>query len=121
MTSKRAGESGGPSAEQKQAVLRHWNGKGIIVHRKLTHDLDLEISRTLRHYSLEEVFGFIDFYATILEPGVPERQKKYFWSYKWNLWEFLRRGVKKFDGQTPENYLRKQTTATPEAIVFKRS
>lgn len=108
------------TTEQKQEILRYWNSKKIIVHRKLNHDLDTEISRTLKYYSVEEVKEYIDFYATILEPGVVERDKKYFWTYRWNLYEFLKRGIKKFDGQEPENYLKKQSVASPEAIIFKR-
>lgn len=106
--------------EVKEDILRYWNSKKIIVHRKMTHDIDLALSRTLKYYSAEEVKKFIDFFETILEPGVPESQKKYFWTYKWNLWEFLQRGIKKFDGQETTNYLRKQNAGSPEAIVFKR-
>lgn len=109
------------TSDEKLEVLRYWNSKKIIVHRKLNHDIDTEISRTLRYYTVEEVKGFIDFYATILEPEIPEPQKKYFWTYKWNLYEFLKRGVKKFDGQDPSNYLKKQTVSTGSAVVFKRN
>jgi len=106
--------------EEKMAVMTYWNSKKITIHRKITPFLDQAITRTLGYYSLKELQDLIDFYATILEPGVPERDKKYFWTYKWNLWEFLQRGVKKFDGQEPSNYLRRQNLDTPEAVVFTR-
>lgn len=106
--------------DEKIEVLRYWNSKKIIVHKKLNHDLDLEIARILKYYNVEEIKEYIDFYATILEPGTPEPQKKYFWTYKWNLYEFLKRGVKKFDGQDTSNYLKKQTIASGSAVVFKR-
>jgi hypothetical protein len=111
----------GMSIEEKTEILKYWNSKKIIVHRKLTPDISTEISRIGKYYSVEEIKEFIDFYETILEPGVPENQKKYFWTYKWNLYEFLKRGLKKFDGQEPKNYLKKQFVAQTEAIVFTRN
>jgi len=106
--------------EKKIEILNHWNSKKITVHKKMNPDLSSELSRTMKYYEVEEIKGFIDFYATILEPGVPESQKKYFWTYKWNLWEFLKRGIRKFDGQDVSNYLKNQTIQAPEAIIFKR-
>ena len=106
---------------QKQDIFRRWNEKGIVVHRRMTHDIGLAISRALRDYTKEEVFEFMDFYATILEPGVKDDDKKYFWSYRWGLVEFLQRGIRKFDGQEISNYLRKQKVDSPQAIVFKRT
>ncbi len=105
-------------AEEKQQLFDHWNSKKIIVHTRLSHDMNLEIARALKYYSLEELIGLIDFYATILEPGVPDHEKRYFWTYRWNLWEFLKRGVKKFDGQELKDYQRRQTVS--EGVTIKR-
>lgn len=106
--------------EQKREVLEYWNDKKITQHKRLTEDLDRGLGVALRKYTFEELKELIDFYATILEPGVPESQKKYFWTYRWNLWEFLQRGTKKFDGQEVGNYLRKQKVEAPEATVLTR-
>jgi len=106
--------------EQKEEILRHWNSKKITVHKRINEDLNTVMNRTLRGFTVEEVKELIDFYATILELGVPEREQKYFWTYKWNLYEFLMRGIKKFDGQDPSNYLKKQTVQATEAVIFKR-
>lgn len=106
--------------DKQKEIFDHWNSKKITVHKALSQDMKTQIARALQSYQVEDVKGFIDFYATILEIGVPEDKKKYFWSYKWNLYEFLMRGVKKFDGQTLENYQRRQRFESPEAIVFKR-
>lgn len=106
--------------ECKKEILEFWNSKGIIVHKRITPDIDVELSRIGKYYSIEEIKEFIDFYTTILEPGIEEKDKKYFWSYKWNLYEFLKRGIKKFDGQEPSNYLRKQRIDVPKAVIFKR-
>jgi len=106
--------------EHKDTVLKHWNSKKIIVHRRINQDIDTALNRTLKFYPVEEVMEMIDFYSTILEVGVPEDKQKYFWTHKWNLYEFLMRGVKKFDGHEPSNYLKKQTVQNTEALVFKR-
>lgn len=106
--------------ESKREVLDYWNSKKITQHKRLTTDLERGIVIALRKYSFEELKELIDFYATILEPGLSESEKKYFWTYKWNLWEFLQRGTKKFDGQDVSNYLRKQKVEGPEAVIFKR-
>lgn len=102
------------------AILDYWNSKKIVVHKRLNQDMRNAIRRVLRDYTHEELYELIDFYQTILEPGVPTHQKKYFWSYKWGLYEFLMRGVKKFDGQTLENY-RKEQSVSAQSYVFKRS
>lgn len=107
------------SQRQKEEVLEHWNSKKIIVHKRLNHDMSTEIARTLKYYTMEEVKEFIDLYATILEPGVPEAKQKYWWTYKWNLYEFLKRGIKKFDGHEASDY-QKTHTVEAEALVFKR-
>lgn len=108
--------------KEKQEVLNHWNSKKIIVHRNMLPGLSAEIGRMLKFLKVEEIKEAIDFYALILEPGVPEADKKYFWSHKWNLQDFLHRGLEKFDGQIPDNYLKWQKKIdSPVAIVFKRN
>jgi len=104
----------------KQEILDYWNLKKIVVHKRMTPDIETELGRIGKYYSHEEIKEFIDFYTTILEPGVDDKDKKYFWSYKWNLYEFLKRGIKKFDGQETKNYLRKQRVDAPTAIIIKR-
>jgi len=106
--------------DDKNLVLKHWNEKKIVVHKRINQDIDTAMARTLKFYPVEEVMQMIDFYSTILELDVPENKRKYFWTYKWNLYEFLMRGIKKFDGQEPSNYLKKQTVQESEALVFKR-
>lgn len=105
---------------QKKALFDYWNEQKIVVHKRMTSEIATELGRALKNYSFEELKAAIDFYTTILEPGKKEDEKDYFWSYKWNLYEFLRRGVKKFDGQDTNNYRRKQKVDAPQAVVFKR-
>lgn len=107
-------------SENKEEIFRYWNIKKIAVHRKMNHDVELEIGKALKVYTVEELKELIDLYATIFEPGVPEKEKKYFWTHKWNLYEFLVRGVRKFDGASADDYLKRQRVEGPEAIIFKR-
>lgn len=106
--------------KQKNEILDYWNSKKITVHRKLPPAVSTELNMLGKYYDMQDMKEFIDFYATILEIGVPEHQQIYFWTYKWNLYEFLKRGIKKFDGQEVDNYKKKQTINTGEAIIFTR-
>jgi hypothetical protein len=108
------------SREIKKELVDYWNSKAIVICRKYTADIDYEIIKSFKTYTLEELKALIDFYATILEKGTPEDDKIYYWTHQWNLWEFLRRGVKKFDGQELSNYKRRQRIESPEAIIMKR-
>lgn len=104
-----------------QQIFEYWKSKNIVSHVRLTSDMKKEMDYVLKDYPVEEICGYIDFYAEILEPGVDDNDKKYFWTYKWTIGEFLRRGIKKFDGQVTSNYLRKQKVAAPQAVIFKRN
>jgi hypothetical protein len=107
--------------QKKQEVLEYWNSKKITVHRAMLPGLSKELDKILKYLSVDDLKASIDFYAEILEVGTPEPQKRYFWTHKWNLQEFLKRGVEKFDGQQAENYLRRVNLDSPSAIVFKRN
>ena len=72
-------------------ILTHWNSKKIVVHKE-TQALLKEIAKLVRkhEYSLGQVTNAIDNYAIILHGS------EYFWTKKWNLNEFLSRGVARF-------------------------
>lgn len=114
--------------EQKKIereIFNYWNSKKIVVHRVLNSDISLELGKAIRDYGVEYIKELIDLYAIILEPEFTRNEKdvgegKYFWSYRWNLFEFLTRGLKKFDGQQASNYLRKQTVNQSKSVVIKR-
>ncbi len=65
---------------------------------------------------LDEVKKCIDTYATIL------LDDNYYWTYKWNLYEFLSRknAISTFVGKEPKNYVRSQNIASPETVLLKR-
>jgi hypothetical protein len=110
--------------ELKNEIFDYWQSKKIVVHKRMTEDIDAAIVLALKKYEVDEIKQTMDFYTKILEPGVDEDNKKYYWSYKWNLLEFLQRGIKKFYDKDLECdskiYLKKQTMEGPEAIVFRR-
>lgn len=82
-------------------VLEAWNAVKVIIHKTLSKDAQKEIDKLFgEKYTLADIKKAIALYATILQG------KEYFWSYKWNLYEFLKRGLKKFEGKTPEDYLK---------------
>lgn len=71
-------------------ILEHWNSKGIVEHRKLNKQTLGRINGKLEHYTPEEIMRAIDNYKRILDnPG------KFWLSYRWQLWEFLDRGMEK--------------------------
>lgn len=101
-------------------VFEHWLSKDIVAHKRLTQDMNLAIRKLLKDYTVDEVKETIDVYAVVLEPGVAEEDKKYWWSFKWNLLDFMSRGFKKFFEQEPSNFKKKQQIKTPESVTFKR-
>jgi len=109
------------TASQKKELLEYWNSKKLIQHRVLATEASNQITITLKSYTMEEVKGMMDLYATILEPGLSEEEKQYFWTHRWNLYEFLKRGVPKFYGQEASSYKKGHRVESAEAIVFKRT
>lgn len=72
-------------------ILAHWNSKKIIVHNETPAMLKNIIKYVRKHaYELKQVTEAIDNYAVILNGS------EYFWTKKWNLSDFLSRGVAKF-------------------------
>jgi len=87
--------------DYKQTVFEYWNEQNIVVHRTLPVDAELELNRLIaKDYPLQSLLEAIKLYNTIL------KGEEYFWNYKWNLFEFLKRGLKKFEGKNPQDYLK---------------
>jgi len=91
-------------------ILNYWNLKNIRNHKEKIFFLNINSSSNAlkksfkeikKEFTLETIKKAIDNYKTILE------SEKYFWSKKWNCWEFLTRGLLKFiDDASPfDNYL----------------
>jgi len=72
-------------------VFDHWNAADIIKHKYLTDLFYGDINTRLDYgYTLEEICQAITNYAYILNG------RQFFWSHRWTLQEFVRRGLDKF-------------------------
>jgi len=96
--------------ETIQKVFDHWNsyggqsvqkrngqGKNLVTvrwkaHRLLTKDKRQAITAALKDYSTEQICGAIGNFAKVL------LGQGYFWTYPWQLHEFLTRGVERHKG-----------------------
>ena len=91
-------------------IYEYWNLQEIIVHRKLREDIKSEIRKVLKKYNITEIKKMIDLYTTILHG------EEYFWDYKWNLVEFLQRGLRQFEGKGTDDYLKEENRE--ESVSF---
>lgn len=71
-------------------IFDHWNNCHIVVHNKLTTKDRTAISAALKDRHEQEIINAISNYAKIL------KSSDYFFSYKWTLIDFLKRGLRKF-------------------------
>jgi len=69
-------------------IFNHWISKNIYNHRKNVYQS--QIKTALKKYSEDEILTAITNYEIILHG------KEYFWSYKWTLGDFLKKGIDKF-------------------------
>lgn len=86
--------------ESIYSIFEYWNSKGIIRHRELKQRWRKTINARLKHYTAEQIKEAIDNYATVLS------SEEYYWTYRWTLEEFLKRGLDKFltENKPLENY-----------------
>jgi len=67
-------------------VFTYWNQKQIIIHREVNPDMRIAIVKAVAKYGVDGVRKAIDCYwNTLHDPNA-------FFSYKWTLLEFLKRG-----------------------------
>lgn len=75
-------------------IISHWNSKNIknLEDREssVMEKTIFKIESSLKDYSQDEILEAIDNYHSIL------KSNKHFFSYKWQLWEFLDRGLVNF-------------------------
>ena len=74
----------------KNNIFFFWNEQKIIIHKKLTSKMETKINSALKDFSLEDIKSAIKKYGEVIN------NKKYYWTYKWTLEEFLQRGLVKF-------------------------
>ncbi|MGC9100876.1 MAG: replication protein [Caldisericum sp.] len=79
-----------PPVEDVKHVLDYWNACNIIRHKD-TEKIRKKIRAALKVYTVEELEGAIRNYAYVLS-----NPQKFFWTHKWQLKDFLDRGVDRF-------------------------
>jgi len=73
------------------SIFKHWNSKKIVVHKELTQAMSSCINARLEAgNTIEEITEAIDNYEKILTG------EEWFWSYKWGMTDFLKKGLDKF-------------------------
>jgi hypothetical protein len=88
-------------SKEIESLFDLWNTQGVIKHKTLTDKMKTALKNALRSYTLEEISGAMKVYAEIT------LGEQYWWSYRWTLEDFLRRGgLEKFmDAEAArENY-----------------
>ena len=85
-------------------IFDFWNSKNIVVHSKLRPIHKKAIEKALKEYSEEEIKNMISIYSIVLN------NPEYRWDYKWNLDQFMSRGLRQFDGKTADDYLEDKET-----------
>lgn len=97
------------------SILDYWNEKDIIKHNPkgtAKDKLIRTINKLNEDYPEEEIKKAIDNYDTVL------KDPKYFWSFKWTLQEFLKRGFDRFiDEAKPLEAFLKDRSKTSKNFV----
>lgn len=91
----------GPSDAKK--IFDAWNEAGVITHKAMDDAGKRKVNSAIEKHGVEPFLKAIKNYAAVLaEP------KRFFFTYKWTLWDFSKRGVDKFvDEADPlKNFLR---------------
>lgn len=87
------------------SIIKHWNSQKIKTLEERESNIrkktNSKIQKQLKDYSVDEISEAISNYSIIL------KEDKYFFSYSWQLWEFLDRGLINFltKNEPFKNYL----------------
>ncbi len=82
-------------------IFNHWNSHKLIVHKKLTDSMKYKIKTALKDRGEIDIIEAINNYATVF------KSSDHYWSHKWTLDDFLKRGLDKFSEEADPfmNYL----------------
>ena len=78
------------SSKERGLLFELWNTLGIVRHKQLTDKMGSTLKAALKIYSVEELGQAMRNYAEVLF------SEEHYWSHRWTLDEFLRRGLEKF-------------------------
>lgn len=90
--------------QYNEDIFTLWNSKEIIIHQRINDDIKKEIKHALKNYTFEEITKAIEVYAVVISDST-----KYWWSHKWGLALFLKRGLTRFVGSEPKNYQKEKS------------
>lgn len=76
----------GNEKELIYSVFEHWMSKGLVKHRKITPQIELQIKYKLNDYSVEEIMKAISNYDHILN------DPSYKLSTRWGMEDFMNKG-----------------------------
>jgi hypothetical protein len=94
-------------------ILHYWNKKRIKVHSVDVFKMRFEKRHrdTIDVYGTDAVKDAIDRYVIILNSDA------YFFKYKWSLWDFIARGVEKFNDDSCFKNFKTDKTDKPQKTV----
>ena len=96
-------------------VYEYWNSKEIIKHKQFTDGMDKAIGKALKTYTDTDLKTAIDKYALVLSSDL------YFWTHKWTLEDFLKRGLTRFVDSPIESFLKiKDDNGQPKHEIWKQ-
>jgi hypothetical protein len=114
----------GPNGPQKKKLIKEeltlsrdrifeaWNQESIIHHSTLRKDMEKAIDKSLKDYTEEEIIRLITLYSSIL------KDDSCYWTKKWNLVEFLSRGLKRFDGMSKKDFMKSGTVVNSGPSIW---
>ena len=99
---------------KEQEIFDYWNEADIIKHKDIGEHHP-HIKSALQKYSIGDIKNAIKNYATVL------KSDEYYWTYRWQLSEFLLRGLGKFlDVVRPfENYSKNKKKQSEEKSIYE--
>ncbi len=90
-------------------IFEFWNLQEIIVHKKCDDKIKRVIKSSLRYFSYNKIKEAIENYTTVL------KSDKHYWTHKWTLVDFLKRGLDKFINEADpiNNFIRRDPEESP--------
>jgi len=98
------------------SIIDHWNSKGIKALEERETEVKektiFKIKKWIKDYSLDEILEAINNYSEVL------KKEDYFFSYSWQLWEFLDRGLVNFLSKNKpfENFSKDSREYSPSQV-----
>ena len=102
-------------------IFNYWNDKKIIKHSEKTYEREFKKKHAdvIDDYGHDEVKKAIDNYSIVY------KSDKYYFTYRWNLFDFITKGVKKFinDADPLNNFKNKEQKSHKDSVeeIIKRN